>query len=99
MSQPETDSISAQSQPMQLVGRRIEKSGEVGRSSVQTGLTSIQGYVTLIPQDDEDMWHIYNLIQEVRHPVYRLSYLMNPQGDQVRAAAIRYVQLDIQGIL
>ncbi|KAB5595582.1 hypothetical protein CTheo_1043 [Ceratobasidium theobromae] len=78
MSQPETDSISAQSQPMQLVGRRIEKSGE--------------GYVTLIPQDDEDMWHIYNLIQEVRHPVYRLSYLMSPQGDQVRAAAIRRVQ-------
>ncbi|KAG9103145.1 Translation factor pelota [Ceratobasidium sp. 370] len=49
--------------PMQLVGRRIEKHGG--------------GYVTLVPQDDEDMWHIYNLIQE---------------GDEVRAAAVRRVQ-------
>lgn len=48
---------------MQLVGRRIEKDGS--------------GYVTLVPQDDEDMWHIYNLIQE---------------GDEVRAAAVRRVQ-------
>ncbi|QRV72753.1 mRNA surveillance protein pelota protein [Ceratobasidium sp. AG-Ba] len=48
---------------MQLVGRRIDKNG--------------QGYVTLVPQDDEDMWHIYNLIQE---------------GDEVRAAAARRVQ-------
>ncbi|KAH7343822.1 eRF1 domain 1-domain-containing protein [Rhizoctonia solani] len=48
---------------MQLVGRRIEKDGT--------------GYVTLVPQDDEDMWHIYNLIQE---------------GDNVRAAAVRRVQ-------
>ncbi|KAG8692001.1 Translation factor pelota [Ceratobasidium sp. 423] len=48
---------------MQLVGRRIEKDGA--------------GYVTLVPQDDEDMWHIYNLIQE---------------GDDVRAAAVRRVQ-------
>ncbi|QRW16020.1 mRNA surveillance protein pelota protein [Rhizoctonia solani] len=48
---------------MQLVGRRIEKDGS--------------GYVTLVPQDDEDMWHIYNLIQE---------------GDDVRAAAVRRVQ-------
>ncbi|KAG8796757.1 Translation factor pelota [Ceratobasidium sp. 428] len=48
---------------MQLVGRRIEKHGG--------------GYVTLVPQDDEDMWHIYNLIQE---------------GDEVRAAAVRRVQ-------
>ncbi|KAJ1308627.1 hypothetical protein OPQ81_004324 [Rhizoctonia solani] len=48
---------------MQLVGRRIDKDGA--------------GYVTLVPQDDEDMWHIYNLIQE---------------GDEVRAAAVRRVQ-------
>ncbi|KDN50948.1 hypothetical protein RSAG8_00577, partial [Rhizoctonia solani AG-8 WAC10335] len=48
---------------MQLIGRRIDKDGV--------------GYVTLVPQDDEDMWHIYNLIQE---------------GDQVRAAAVRRVQ-------
>ena len=25
-----------------------------------------QGYVTLRPEDDEDMWHVYNLISEVR---------------------------------
>ncbi|CAE6439548.1 unnamed protein product [Rhizoctonia solani] len=48
---------------MQLIGRRIDKDGA--------------GYVTLVPQDDEDMWHIYNLIQE---------------GDEVRASAIRRVQ-------
>ena len=23
------------------------------------------GHVTLRPEDDEDMWHLYNLIQEV----------------------------------
>lgn len=35
------------------------------------------GHVTLRPEDDEDMWHLYNLVQ---------------QGDQVRAPAIRRVQ-------
>lgn len=25
----------------------------------------LQGYVTLRPEDDEDMWHVYNLIAEV----------------------------------
>ncbi|KAF9509489.1 hypothetical protein BS47DRAFT_1373494 [Hydnum rufescens UP504] len=35
------------------------------------------GHVTLRPEDDEDMWHIYNLIQE---------------GDEVYAPAIRRVQ-------
>jgi len=35
-----------------------------------------QGHVTLRPEDDEDMWHLYNLIQE---------------GDSVRAAAIRCI--------
>ncbi|KAG8856817.1 Translation factor pelota [Tulasnella sp. 330] len=34
------------------------------------------GHVTLRPEDDEDMWHLYNLIQE---------------GDEVRAPAIRRV--------
>jgi len=34
----------------------------------------IQGHVTLRPEDDEDMWHLYNLIQK---------------GDLVRAPAIR----------
>ncbi|GJJ07476.1 hypothetical protein Clacol_001678 [Clathrus columnatus] len=47
---------------MKLVSKHIEK-GETG-------------YVTLRPEDDEDMWHLYNLIQE---------------GDQVRAPAIRRV--------
>jgi protein pelota len=36
-----------------------------------------QGYVTLRPEDDEDMYHIYNLISP---------------GDQVRALAVRRVQ-------
>ncbi|KAE9397143.1 hypothetical protein BT96DRAFT_884222 [Gymnopus androsaceus JB14] len=35
------------------------------------------GHVTLRPEDDEDMWHLYNLIQK---------------GDSVRAPAIRRVQ-------
>lgn len=29
-------------------------------------LTCSQGHVSLRPEDDEDMWHLYNLIQEVR---------------------------------
>ncbi|GBE79668.1 eRF1 domain 1-domain-containing protein [Sparassis latifolia] len=48
---------------MKLVGKYIDKD----RS----------GHVTLRPEDDEDMWHLYNLIQE---------------GDHVRAPAIRRVQ-------
>lgn len=27
---------------------------------------NLKGYVTLRPEEDEDMWHLYNLIQEVR---------------------------------
>ena len=38
---------------------------------------TVQGYVTLRPEDDEDMYHIYNLISP---------------GDQVRALAVRRVQ-------
>ncbi|KAG8966098.1 Translation factor pelota [Tulasnella sp. 419] len=45
---------------MKRVGKHIDKDGA--------------GYVTLRPEDDEDMWHLYNLIQE---------------GDHVRAPAIR----------
>lgn len=45
---------------MLLVKERIERDGS--------------GYVTLRPQEDEDMWHAYNLIQE---------------GDQLRGSAIR----------
>ncbi|KAI0750755.1 eRF1 domain 1-domain-containing protein [Daedaleopsis nitida] len=48
---------------MKLVGKRIEKD----RS----------GHVTVRPEDDEDMWHLYNLIQD---------------GDRVRAAGIRRIQ-------
>ncbi|KAI9001084.1 eRF1 domain 1-domain-containing protein [Trametes punicea] len=48
---------------MKLIGKRVEKDGS--------------GHVTVRPEDDEDMWHLYNLIQE---------------GDRVRAAGIRRVQ-------
>ncbi|WVW83705.1 mRNA surveillance protein pelota [Kwoniella bestiolae CBS 10118] len=48
---------------MKLVNKHIEKDGS--------------GYVTLRPEDDEDMWHVYNLISE---------------GDNVRALAVRRVQ-------
>ncbi|WWD02790.1 mRNA surveillance protein pelota [Kwoniella europaea PYCC6329] len=48
---------------MKLVNKHIEKDGS--------------GYVTLRPEDDEDMWHVYNLISE---------------GDHVRALAVRRVQ-------
>ncbi|KAJ7682674.1 eRF1 domain 1-domain-containing protein [Mycena polygramma] len=45
---------------MKLVNKHIDKHGT--------------GHVTLRPEDDEDMWHLYNLIQD---------------GDSVRAPAIR----------
>ncbi|KAF7355426.1 Protein DOM34-like protein [Mycena sanguinolenta] len=48
---------------MKLVNRHFDKHGT--------------GHVTLRPEDDEDMWHLYNLIQD---------------GDSVRAPAIRRVQ-------
>ncbi|KAF7301780.1 Deoxyribodipyrimidine photo-lyase [Mycena indigotica] len=48
---------------MKLVNKHIDKHGS--------------GHVTLRPEDDEDMWHLYNLIQE---------------GDSVRAPAVRRVQ-------
>ncbi|KAG5651961.1 hypothetical protein H0H81_006776 [Sphagnurus paluster] len=48
---------------MKLINRHIDKHGA--------------GHVTLRPEDDEDMWHLYNLIQA---------------GDSVRAPAIRRVQ-------
>ncbi|KAJ9105535.1 hypothetical protein QFC21_001906 [Naganishia friedmannii] len=49
---------------MKLVNKHIERDGS--------------GYVTLRPEDDEDMWHVYNLIAE---------------GDEVRAGAVRLVDL------
>ncbi|KAJ7179018.1 eRF1 domain 1-domain-containing protein [Mycena filopes] len=48
---------------MKLVNRFVDKHGT--------------GHVTLRPEDDEDMWHLYNLIQD---------------GDSIRAPAIRRVQ-------
>ncbi|PIL37082.1 hypothetical protein GSI_00774 [Ganoderma sinense ZZ0214-1] len=48
---------------MKLVAKRVEKDGS--------------GRITVRPEDDEDMWHLYNLIQA---------------GDRVRAAGIRRVQ-------
>ncbi|EIW65732.1 hypothetical protein TREMEDRAFT_70401 [Tremella mesenterica DSM 1558] len=48
---------------MKLINKHVEKDGS--------------GYVTLRPEDDEDMWHVYNLIAE---------------GDLVRALAVRRVQ-------
>ncbi|KAI0081703.1 pelota [Panus rudis PR-1116 ss-1] len=48
---------------MKLVGKHIDKNGA--------------GHVTLQPEDDEDMWHLYNLIQE---------------GDHVSSIAMRKVQ-------
>ncbi|BEI81312.1 hypothetical protein CcaverHIS002_0204720 [Cutaneotrichosporon cavernicola] len=47
---------------MKLVNKQIEKDGS--------------GWVELIPEDEEDMWHVYNLISE---------------GDQVRAKTDRKV--------
>jgi protein pelota len=37
---------------MKLISRHIEKHGG--------------GYLKVRPEDDEDMWHLYNIIQEVR---------------------------------
>ncbi|KAF9451665.1 hypothetical protein P691DRAFT_807275 [Macrolepiota fuliginosa MF-IS2] len=48
---------------MKLVNRHIDKHGA--------------GHVTLKPEDDEDMWHLYNLIQA---------------GDSVRATTVRRIQ-------
>lgn len=47
---------------MKLINKHVEK--------------DTSGYVTLRPEDDEDMWHVYNLIQP---------------GDEVRAQAVRRV--------
>ena len=42
------------------------------------------GYVTLIPEEFEDMWHVYNLIQK---------------HDQLRAVTIRYVSVTLTPLL
>eukprot|EP00123_Amoebidium_parasiticum_P013529 comp22011_c0_seq1/m.31873 comp22011_c0_seq1/g.31873 ORF comp22011_c0_seq1/g.31873 comp22011_c0_seq1/m.31873 type:complete len:392 (-) comp22011_c0_seq1:150-1325(-) len=48
---------------MKLQGKFIDKEG--------------QGYVTLLPEEPEDMWHVYNIIGV---------------GDRIRATAVRRVQ-------
>ncbi|KAG6378691.1 hypothetical protein JVT61DRAFT_12962 [Boletus reticuloceps] len=61
---------------MKLIGKYVDKSGTVSFSfSIHLHGSSRQGHVTLRPEDDEDMWHLYNIIQ---------------QDDMVRAPAIRY---------
>ncbi|CAL8084434.1 unnamed protein product [Orchesella dallaii] len=50
---------------MKLVGRNLDKDGN--------------GYITLVPEESEDMWHAYNLISE---------------GNYVRSSTIRKVQTE-----
>ena len=44
--------------------------GECWLATTTLALTFEQGYVTVRPEEDEDMWHLYNLIQEVRSLVH-----------------------------
>lgn len=70
---------------MLLVKQHIERDGS--------------GYVTLRPQEDEDMWHAYNLIQEVSSEKRQVcTYYCfahwcqlpwNTQGDELRGSAVR----------
>ena len=48
---------------MKLVNKSINRDGSV--SLHLPNRTDEQGHVTLRPEDDEDMWHVYNLIAEV----------------------------------
>jgi protein pelota len=65
---------------MKLLGKHLERDGSVS-IDVNPKLKvpmfiSLQGHVTVRPEDDEDMWHLYNLIQEVsqfRVPLLRTS--------------------------
>lgn len=54
---------------MKLIGKHIDRDGSVsaGRPYLSCKWLKIyyQGRVTIRPEDDEDMWHLYNLIQEV----------------------------------
>jgi len=54
---------------MKLVGKHIDKTGAVGFffTFIISDILSnaVQGYVKLRPEDDEDMWHLYNIIQNV----------------------------------
>jgi hypothetical protein len=62
---------------MKLVKKFLERDGS--------------GYVTLRPEEAEDMWHAYNLIQEVRSgsPGPPSASADLEQGDEVRATAVR----------
>jgi hypothetical protein len=48
---------------MKLVNKSINRDGSVS-FTLRVELTE-KGHVTLRPEDDEDMWHVYNLIAEV----------------------------------
>ena len=51
---------------MKLVKKSIERDGSVSAApAVAFIIADSQGYVVLRPEDDEDMWHVYNLIAEV----------------------------------
>lgn len=63
---------------MKLIKKVIEKDGSVSitrcgpgqarwRLIITYAFPKPQGYVKLRPEDDEDMWHIYNLISVVRN--------------------------------
>ena len=62
---------------MKPISKHIDKHGSVSsRLRCRHGFLMLRkGYVTLRPEDDEDMWHLYNLIQT---------------GDSVRATTVRY---------
>ena len=56
---------------MKLIGKHIEKDRSVGPfltlffNMMLVVSYYRQGYVNVRPEEDEDMWHLYNLIQEV----------------------------------
>ena len=59
---------------MKLLGKRIEKDKSVREHRVDDAFIVLtqaaQGYVVLRPEEDEDMWHLYNIIQEVSFIYY-----------------------------
>ena len=65
---------------MKLVGRYIDKNRSVCLNSLKVLLVATEsnykGYITLRPEEDEDMWHLYNLIQEVSNQLHLNN--MNP---------------------
>lgn len=54
---------------MKLISKHIERDGSVSSDPYIVGSRAdAQGHVVLRPEDDEDMWHVYNLISEVGSP-------------------------------